>query len=200
VLLPNECIELNELSKSLQAEVDTKFNSLSAAFRNREVYRRHLWRSGVRTEAQQEWLRWENIQNTRIAKAKRRMQTIRDNYYQTVARDLRRRYNSMAIDVVGKSVQRLQTDLMIGAEVRQRRNMVAAYKFKQILVSKGIRDLGASSKDSTRECTSCGQMHEVGIELMQRCPVTGYDYDQDVNAAAVMLHRAQQVLQTEKSK
>lgn len=73
---------------------------------------------------------------------------------------------------------------------RQHRDLVAAHLFKTICERFGVKDLAVSARNSTDECSHCGQVHEIGSELMHVCPVTGVEYDRDYNAARVMLSRA----------
>lgn len=190
VRLPRECLSNTEAMRRVQENIDESFNRLSVPFRNRHSYRKWLMFLGVRTEEQQAWLSWEMQQERRLMRLRKRNRNLRNEAYVKAVRVLSMHYSAMGIDVVGRDVQRLQTEEMSKRKLRRHRDLVAAYELKTICERFGIRDLGVTARKSTAECPGCGNERETGPALEIWCPSCDLTCDQDYGAAYVMMCRA----------
>lgn len=189
--LPERVVQAADRARELQAKADLAFTELGLPFRNRAVYLKHLTRRiGPMTKQEQEWVGCQYHTIREIERARKRAMTIRKEAYTQAARELRTRYRAMGIDVVGKSVQQVQTDAMVRKAVRRARNLVAAYQFKALCEQAGIKDVKPTARNSTRECPLCGQLHDNSKDLMILCPVRNVRHDQDYSAAYTMMARA----------
>lgn len=189
VLLPAECMRCIETADAIYSKIDTAFNALKTGHRSRHAYARALERRGVMTEAESGWYQWAQQREMRALALKKRARSLRDRVYLDTARTLSKRYCYMAIDTVGKDVQQLQIDESMPGTIRQARDLVAAYHLQTVFERYGIQRLKVDAHNSTRECTECGELHNVGAELYVTCPNTGAKTDQDYSAAYTMLAR-----------
>lgn len=190
VVIPARCVEFLNKANELQAEADKKFLELGVPFRNRHSYRKYLWRLGVRTIEQVEWMGWENQQERRISVRRRKARNIRNEIYLAEIRRLRALYGWVAIDVVGQSVRKLQIDRQTRRLVRRNRELVAAYTVKALCDRYGMVVLPATTRNSSKECPQCGHLCEKDAKLEVYCPACETVRDQDYGAAYVMMKRA----------
>lgn len=190
VVLPAKCRQHLLQAQAIQEAVDKTFLKMNTGFKNRHLYRRHLLSLGVRTEEQASWLAWETTRERSMRSHRKKARNIRTEIYTQAVRDLRRHYDRMGIDVVGKSVQRLQIDEMTRHNIRQNRDLVSAYSVKVLCERYGIKDMAATARDSTAECPGCHELRETSKDLTIWCPSCDLRCDQDFGAAYIMMCRA----------
>jgi hypothetical protein len=205
ILLPRECREQKDREDEIRAQLDSAFaarkKTLSLKARTRQSYRRQLMRAGVRTEDELRWLTWEMRYERRAAKARKRWQNIRRETYLQAIRDLRTAYGTFAIEdetIAGKTGRgghrRTAIEEQTAHRKRSNRELSARYEFLQLCERSGAAILPVTSRNSTRECPQCGQLHENGPELYRVCPKTGIVDDKDEAACETILARARAAL------
>jgi hypothetical protein len=199
VLIPAECREALDEIDTIKSRIDTAFDARKASRRlpekNRHVYRGRLMRSGVRTAEEADWLRWEMRYERRIAKRRKRIQNLRKETYLQAVRELRKSYAKFSFeDESVHSIRRKQTDEQMPRRKRSNRDLAARYEFVAICERFGAEIIPVTSRDTTRECPTCGKVGENGPELLTACSGCGTVRDKDFGAARVILGRAQQPL------
>lgn len=199
VLLPRECRTALDEIDAMKARLDETFNarkkSLVLPDHNRHGYRRRLMTSGVRTEEQSGWLRWEMRYERRIAKRRKRIENLRRETYLQAVRTLRKQYHTfMFEDEKAWSLRKLAKDEMSTRRKRSNRDVSARYEFVQICERFGAALITVTARNSTRECPDCGFVGENGPELLYACPGCGVARDKDRGAARVILARGQAAL------
>jgi hypothetical protein len=199
ILLPTECRELLDQIDALKSQTDKAFDARKAAHglldRNRYTYRRRLMGSGVRTEEESLWLRWEMRYERRVARGRKRIQNLRRETYTVAIRELRQRYAIFAIeDEAAWSHKRQAKEEMSPRRKRSNRDMSARYEFVQLCERFGAELVPVTARNSTRECPDCGALAENGPELLVMCPGCGTVRDKDYGACRVILRRAQEAL------
>lgn len=191
VRLPQQVLAAADRACELQSKADVAYRELQLPHRNRASYLKFLLRRiGPLTKEEQEWVGCQHHHLRAVEHARKRAINLRKEVYRQAVAGLRTRYGAMGIDVVGKSVQQVQTDEMVRHSVRRARGLVAAYSFKLLCEQSGIVDLKATARNSTRECPLCGQLHDNTKDLMILCPVKNVRHDQDYSAAYTMMARA----------
>lgn len=210
VLLPAECRAAQDQIDALRKRVDEAFNARRAAQhlseRNRHMYRRRLERSGVRTREEAYWLRWERRYERRIAKRRKRIRNLRRETYTIAIRELRQSYARFAFEgerihdaktprgLRGQTIRELQTNDEMVRRKRANRDLTARYEFVSLCERFGAELVSVPSRNTTRECPTCGQLGENGPELLAACPACGTVRDKDRGAASVILRRAEEAL------
>ena len=77
---------------------------------------------------------------------------------------------------------------------RANRDLTARYDFVSLCERFGAELVPVPSRNTTRECPSCGHLGENGPELLAACPACGTARDKDRGAAVVILRRAEEAL------
>ncbi|GMV18399.1 MAG: hypothetical protein AMXMBFR56_66230 [Polyangiaceae bacterium] len=199
ILIPAECRTALDEIDSLKTRLDDTFNARKAARglvdRNRYTYRRRLERSGVRTEEEANWLRWEMRYERRIAKRRKRFQNLRRETYTQAVRELCKHYAEFVFEAESNaSIKRKQQDEQMPRRKRANRDLTARYEFVSLCERFGAALITVPARNSTRECPTCGQLGENGPELLAACPACGTVRDKDHGAAVVILRRAEEAL------
>lgn len=199
VLLPSECRQAVDRIDELKARMDEAWNARQQARglpdRNRYGYRRRLMLSGVRTEDEALWLRWEIRHGRRIASSRKRWQNLRRETYLRAVRELRQRYATFAFeDEKSWSIKRQQQDDRMPRRKRANRDLTARYEFVSLCERFGAELIAVPARNTTRECPDCGHLCENGPELLVACPGCGTVRDKDHGAALVILRRAEEAL------
>lgn len=217
VLIPLECRRMQDEVDALKKRLDETFNARKAAReltdRNRYDYRRRLERSGVRTEEDANWLRWEVRYERRIAKRRKRFQNLRRETYTRAVRELRERYTEFVFESErihdakkprskrGQTIRELQTEDAMVRRKRANRDLCARYEFVSLCERFGADLITVPARNTTRECPAilpngekCRHIGENGPELLVACPACGTVRDKDHGAATVILRRAQEAL------
>jgi hypothetical protein len=199
VLIPAECRRCLDKIDVLKARMDDAFNARKRAMglreRNRHTYRRKLLRSGVRTEEESNWLKWETRYERQVERLRRRWQNLRKETYTQAVRSLRRRYAKFAFeDESNASLKRQQKDEQMSRRARANRDLSARYEFVSLCERYGAEIVPVSARNTTRECPSCGHLGENTAELVSVCLSCGTARDKDYGAARVILRRAEGAL------
>jgi transposase len=211
VLIPVKCrVVLDEID-ALKERLDKTFNARKATYKlrdkNRHTYRRRLERSGVRTEEEVLWLRWEMRYERRIMKRRKRFQNLRRETYTLAVRELRRHYAVFVFEGErihdsrtprakrGQTIRELQTEDQMLRRRRANRDLTARYEFVSLCERFGAEIVTVPSRNTTRECPTCGHLGENGPELLAACPACGTVRDKDRGAALVILRRAEEALE-----
>lgn len=210
VLVPAECRRAMDEIDVLKARMDKAFDARKAARdlpdRNRHAYRRRL---GVCTEEENAWLKWEMRYERRIAARRKRFQNLRRETYTLAIKELRKHYALFAFEAErihdakkprserGQTIRELQTDDEMVRRKRANRDLTARYEFVTLCERFGAELVPVPSRNTTRECPTCGQLGENGPELLTACLGCGTVRDKDRGAAIVILRRAQEALANE---
>lgn len=220
ILIPAECRRTLDEIDALKARLDTTFDArrrgLLAArgsqyhdpahCRNRHSYRRHLERLGVRTDEQSLWLAWETRYERRIMARRKRFRNLRRETYTQAVRDLRKHYAQFAFESErihdalktrkqrGTTIRELQTEDEMIRRKRANRDLTARYEFVSLCERFGAEIVPVPSRNTTRECPTCGKRGENGPELLTACSGCGTTRDKDRGAAVVIFRRAEKVL------
>jgi transposase len=199
ILLPAECRRLLDEVDEIKSRIDQAFDARKEARnlteRNRHTYRRRLTSLGVLSEEESLWLKWEMRYERRLNQRRKRIQNLRRETYLAAARELRQHYAVFAIeDQVAESMKQLDLDEMTRHRKRSNRDMTARYEFTQICERLGAHLVPVTARNTTRECPDCGELAEVGPELLIVCPGCGGVRDRDFGACVVILKRAQAAL------
>jgi len=198
VLIPNACRKALDEIDELKGRMDEMFDRRKAALKlphkmNRWGYRRMLMRSGVKTEEETAWLRWEMRYERRVEQRRKRFQNLRKELYIGVVRELRQRYSTFAFEAENvKQIQQVQIKEERKRRQRANRDLTARYEFVSICKRFGTV-VEVSAHNSTRECPekNCDGLLEVnGPELIVVCPKCGRARDKDYGARQVILDRA----------
>ncbi|GMV18612.1 MAG: hypothetical protein AMXMBFR56_68360 [Polyangiaceae bacterium] len=211
VLIPAECRRTIDEIDALKKRMDETFNARKAARglpdRNRYAYRRRLERSGVRTEEEADWLRWEMRYERRVAKRRKRFQNLRRETYTQAVRELRKHYAEFVFESErihdarvprakrGTTLRELQTENAMVRRKRANRDLTARYEFVSLCKRFGAEMVTVPARNTTRECPTCGHLGENGPELLAACPKCGTVRDKDRGAAVVILRRAEEALE-----
>lgn len=223
ILIPAECRRALDEIDALKTRLDTTFDARKAtsglADRNRHLYRRRLERSGVRTEEEANWLRWEMRYERRIMARRKRFQNLRRETYTLAVRELRKSYAQFVFESErihdakrsraqrGTTIRELQTEAAMARRKRANRDLTARYEFVSLCERAaawgseyhdcerfGGHMITVPSRNTTRECPTCGHIGENGPELLAACPACGTVRDKDRGAAVVILRRAEEAL------
>lgn len=199
VLIPSECRRLLDEVDAIKERLDSAFNARKASMklpeRNRYRYRSRLMRSGVRTEEETRWLRWEMRYERRLTKRRKRVQNLRRETYLQAVRELRRRYGVFVFE--DEKVQRLKQKAIDEQGPRRRRSnrdLAARFEFTALCEWYGADVITVPARNTTRECPECGDLVENGPELLVACPGCGTVRDKDYGAARVILGRGLEAL------
>lgn len=203
VLIPAECRGLLDEINALKSRVDTTFDARKKSGglrdKNRYTYRRHLMRSGVRTEEEALWLQWEMKYERRSMKRRKRIQNLRREVYTQAVRELRSRYAIFAFeDESVDRIKRLQKDEQMERRKRANRDLATRYEFVSLCERFGAEMITVPARNTTRECPNpdCdGVLPVNGPELIVVCPSCGTARDKDEGAAKVIMRRAKEVLE-----
>jgi hypothetical protein len=206
ILIPTECRRVIDEIDEIKARLDKTYDARRAAQglseRNRHTYRRRLMLSGVRTEEETLWLRWEMKHERRIAARRKRFQNLRRETYLRSVRELRQSYAQFAFETErihdaisdGPTIRTLQTDEMMVRRKRANRDLCSRYEFVSICERFGAEIIPIPSRNTTRECPTCGQLDENTAELLMACSRCGLARDKDHGAAVVIMRRAVEAL------
>jgi len=200
VLIPIECRQALDEIDAMKARVDGAFNARKKAHDlpdvNRYTYRQRLMASGVRTEEQTAWLRWEMRYERRMDARRDRVQNLRKDAYTRAVRELRSRYAVFAFeDEDGASIRREQKEEQVLRRKRSNRDLATRYEFVALCERYGAELIAVPARNTTRECPDCGELlKENGPELLVVCPGCGTARDKDHGAARVILGRAKEAL------
>jgi hypothetical protein len=153
-----------------------RFDGDAEIFAALEAWRkqdRHLWT-------------WEANQRDK-AYARRR------DLYRVVAADLAKRYHTIVLErfdlrEVAKRKQPESKDTEMPAPVRHQRAIVAISELRQCLAERlKVEEVDAAG--TSTECSGCKMPLPTGEDLMVACPGCGIVWDQDQNAARVIMAR-----------
>lgn len=211
VLIPSECREALDQIDAIKERLDKTFNGRKASQKlrekNRHTYRRKLERSGVRTEEEANWLRWEMRYERRIMRRRERIKNLRRERYIEAIRGLLQHYAVFVFEGErlhdartprgkrGQTIRELQTEEQMVRRKRANRDLSARYEFVSLCEQLGAEIITVSARDTTRECPTCGAKGENGPELLTACPKCGTVRDKDRGAAEVILRRAEEALE-----
>lgn len=202
VLVPAECRrcldEINEIKSRCDELFDARKRSLGLRDKNRHTYRKRLLRSGVRTEEESDWLRWDTRKSRMIARRWKRVKNLRRETYTKAVRELRRHYAEFVFedecvhDPERKrtSIRETQTKEQIIRRRRSNRDLCARHEFVSLCERFGAELHTVSARNTTRECPECGHLDENTAELLMACSACGTVRDKDFGAAAVILRRS----------
>lgn len=202
ILLPVECRELLDFLREEQSRIDSAFllrrNSLHLPEKNRHSYRARLLRNCPLRQEESNWLQWEKRRESRMWRARRRIQHLRTETYTVAARMLRQCYGVFAIEDE-TIVSHRKTDLAEQTRHRKRQNreLSARYEFVQLCERFGAQLLPVSARNSTRECPRCGHLGENTADLLMVCSECGTVSDKDYRACETILRRAREALANE---
>jgi transposase len=158
---------------------------------------------GVRSEEESDWLRWEMRYERRIMKRRKRFQNLRRETYTLAVRELRKHYAEFVFESErihdartprakrGTTIRELQTEDAMVRRKRANRDLTARYEFVSLCERFGAELITVPSRNTTRECPTCGHIGENGPELLAACPACGTVRDKDRGAAVVILRRAE---------
>lgn len=126
------------------------------------------------------------------------LQRERLHIYRTFAARLARRYRRISVeDCNWRRLNALPADeanKAVNATARFHMRIAAVGMLRQAIVQSGAEVYLSKTKDSTRECQFCGHVNEwtdrERMSLMVTCQRCLQTWDQDQNAAAVLLARA----------
>lgn len=199
VLIPRKCREALDEIDRLKGRLDTVWNARKSAMklpeRNRHGYRRRLMRSGVRTEEESLWLRWEMRYERRITARRKKIANLRKETYLRAVRELRRRYRTFKFERESvESIKRQQTEEETRRRVRSNRDLAARYEFVSMCERFGAVLTTVPARNTTRECPECGHLSENGPELLIACEGCGVVRDKDHGSTKVILRRPQEPL------
>lgn len=179
------------LAKLVRCWRNKRYNGDDGAFAAAEAWRyhdEHLWS-------------WETSQRTGALRHRREV-------YRIAAADLARRYNTLVLeDFDLRRVARRHAPDAESAEngtARSNRQAVATSELRAALVnafaSEGKTKLVVPAVDSTRTCTVCGivRAFDAAADIMHTCEC-GTTWDQDANAALVLLRRGERCGEAEVS-
>lgn len=108
------------------------------------------------------------------------------------AAQLANRYAVIAVENISTKVLRESEDLhgrIAGRAARFAPGFVLE-ALKHAGAKRGCRVVIVEQADTTRTCTHCGTVHEVGAPLVTTCPACHREDDQDRRAAEQIMHRA----------
>jgi len=196
IVLPAELMKANEAAQAEQSRADELYvarkSALGLRARNRHTYQSHLERtpSDELTTDEAAWLAWHNKICGRIAKKKRRIRNKRKEIYLQEARRLRARYETFYVEkIVAQKMKDKQTDDQMARKSRQARDIVAAYKFKEMLAKQyGATVVEIDPRNTSRECPSCGHVSGPTSDVEICCEKCGLVRDRDAGAA-IMIRR-----------
>lgn len=195
ILLPAECRKLLDEINAMKSRVDETFGARGLPDRNRHTYRRRLMRQGVRTEEESLWIAWEKRYEKRMARARRRVQNLREQTYLCAVRELRTRYRVFVTeDEPGKHHRKLDRDQQTKHRKRENRDLVARYEFLTICERLGGVVLPVTSRNTTRHFECCGVLAENNSDLLMACPSCGRIVDKDYHATEEILRRGKKAL------
>jgi len=199
VIIPAECRQCLDEIDALKSRVDQAFDarreSMGLRDKNRHTYRRRVLRSGVRTEEEAQWLTWETRYERRVARLRKRWQSLRREAYTRAVRELRTQYARFAFETESSaSLKRQQRDEHMRRRARANRDLTARYEFVSLCERFGAEIIPVSARNTTKECPSCGHLGDNTSELVTVCPACGTARDKDVGAAEVILRRAEEAL------
>jgi hypothetical protein len=206
ILLPVECRKLLDSIDETKSRMDTLFlqrkQTLGLHDRGRYGYRSRLMRSGVRSQEETLWLRWEMRYERRLTRMRNRISDLRRETYVQSVRTLRQSYRVFAIEDETTAGHRYTAKQdMTSHRKRSNREISARYLFTQICERFGAEVLPVPARNSTRECPVCNRvpsnpaiLNENGPELEIACPSCGVIRDKDFGACEVILRRAEEAL------
>lgn len=195
ILIPAECRKLRDEIDAMKSRLDTTFAARGVPDRSRHSYRSRLMRSGVRTEEETLWLRWETRYERRMSSARQRIEDLRRETYLRAIRELRQRYATFVTeDEPGRRHQKLDTDEQTRRRKRQNRDMVARYLFLTLCERSGAALITVPARNTTRQFACCGVLAENTPELLMACPSCGRIVDKDYHAAEEILRRGEEAL------
>ena len=195
ILLPAECrIQLDRMH-AVQSRLDQAWDARAATLglhckSRRQGYRASLMRSGVRTEDETLWLRWERNQERMIEAARRRVYALRKETYMKAVRALRRRYRVfVAEDIQGEALKAKAKEEEGARRKRENRDLTARFDFVSIAARKGAEVLKVNARNSTRECPACGFLRPKTSDVLLACGGCGRVSDRDHDAPITLLRR-----------
>jgi hypothetical protein len=199
IILPIECRHLLDEKDALISRLDTIFNerkkTLHLRDKNRHTYRKRLQFCGVRTEEEENWLKWENRKELQLFSIRNRIDSLREETYMKAVRMLRRRFRVFVFeDEKNWSLKKAAKEEQTVRRRRQNRDLSAKYKFKEMCERSGAEILLVPSRNSTRECPYCGNLDENTEEILLVCSGCGRVRDKDYGACMTLAKRAEEEL------
>lgn len=183
---------------ALQADLDLKYNARQASLSlkgNRHSYRRDVLSRGVCTQEEASWLAYEHLTEKQIAKARRKVEDVRQDIYAKAARELSKRYAVIGVeDLKASHMRTLDTAAESSKRKRQNRDVAAPYLLKQICERSGAAVRKVDARRTSQVCPHCSQPTGKLDGLMLVCPSCGLTYDRDFGAAKEICRRLGEAL------
>jgi hypothetical protein len=178
---PRRFCELADLSQSHAGEREDlrMIDTLLRQYRETEA---HLW----------QWQRSQETKNRRYRLA----------VYRQFATCLARHYRLVAVeDCDWRTLNRLpevESNEQVNTLARQHLRMASVGELRQVIKHSGAVVAFSETANTTRTCHGCGGLcsFDAGASLFHTCEHCGLGWDQDQNAASVLLARASTMIQT----
>jgi IS605 OrfB family transposase len=122
-------------------------------------------------------------------KIQKKIESLRHDLHHQLANWLTRNYGIIAIGKLPKSI--ISRNKKLPTTVKRAYNALAHYKFRCILKDKclrrGIIYLEVNEHYTSKSCTHCGRINEIGTSEVYKCDCSSKVWDRDVNGARNIL-------------